>query len=115
MNWIRKAFIFVSFLIIAFFACQANEFAVQEIEAQKTDTNFSVDISDSLAFIQPQPSYQFVANIKTNHLGLIKWFDSLLLIVPQHQALKSTSNFASQFSTQSKKILLMLYPFHFFW
>jgi hypothetical protein len=115
MNWIRKTVIFVSLLIIAFFACQANESAVQKIENQKTDTTFSLNSTDSSAFIQPQTSYQFVANIKTSFPVLIKWFDSLLEIVPQHQAVKSVSNFANQFSCQSKKILLLLYPFHNFW
>lgn len=115
MNWIRKTIIFVSLLIIAFFASQANESVVQIIESQQTDTNFSKDITDSSAFIQPQSSYQFAANIKTDHPAIIKWFDSLLLIIPQHRITKTVSNFSNQFSTQSRKILLMLYPFHFFW
>ncbi|OXG06528.1 hypothetical protein BC749_102437 [Flavobacterium araucananum] len=115
MNWIRKAVIFVSLLIIAFFATQANESVVQRDETQKTDSNFSIDHADSLAFIQPQANYQFAANIKTNPSNLVKWFDALLMVIPQHKAVKSTSNFANQFATQSKKVLLMLYPFHFFW
>lgn len=114
MNWIRKTVIFVSLLILAFFASQESNAGMQKNESQKTETNFSKDYTDSLAFIQPQASYQFAANIK-NHPGIIKWFDSLLIVIPQHQVSKGTSNFANQFSTQSKKILLMLYPFHFFW
>jgi hypothetical protein len=120
MNWIRKAIIFVSLLIVTFFACQASEQGmqkseVQESEGQKTNTNFSIDHSDSLAFIQPQANYQFAASIKTNPSILVKWFDAVLMVIPQHKAVKSTSNFANQFLTQSKKVLLMLYPFHFFW
>lgn len=115
MNWIRKTVIFVSLLIIAFFAAQANGSVIQITETQKTDTNFSIDHADSLAFIQPQASYQFTANIKSNPSGLVKWFDFLLMVIPQHKVVKSTSNFANQFATQSKKVLLMLYPFHFFW
>lgn len=115
MNWIRKTVIFVSLLIMGFFAAQANEISVQQIESQKTDTNFSKDFTDSQAFIQPQASYQFAANIKTEYPAVIKWFDSLLAVVPQHKALESASNFANQSYTQSKKVLLMLYPFHFFW
>ncbi|SNR56205.1 hypothetical protein [Flavobacterium sp. ov086] len=120
MNWIRKTFIFASLLIIAFFAIQADGSAMGksesvESENQKSDTNFSLDYSDSLAFIQPQTSYQFAANVKTNPSILVKWFDSVLMVVPQHKAVQSTSNFANQFLTQSKKVLLMLYPFHFFW
>ncbi|QOG01679.1 hypothetical protein [Flavobacterium sp. MDT1-60] len=115
MNWIRKTVIFVSLLILAFLASQESDVAMQKIESQKTDTNFSKDYTDSSAFIQPQASYQFTANIKSNHPGIIKWFDSLLVVIPQHQVAKTASNFANQFSTQSKKILLLLYPFHFFW
>ncbi|QGK74796.1 hypothetical protein [Flavobacterium sp. SLB02] len=115
MNWIRKTVIFISLLIVAFFAVQANESSIETTESQKTDTNFSIDHADSLAFIQPQASYQFAANIKSNPSILTKWFDSLLMVIPQHKAVKSTSNFANQFATQSKKVLLMLYPFHFFW
>lgn len=115
MNWIRKAIFFVSLLIIALFAAQANEFPVDKIESQKTDTNFCKDIADSSAFIQPQGSYQFAANIKTDHPAVIKWFDALLIVIPQHKAVKSAFNFTNQFSTQSKKILLLLYAFHFFW
>nr|WP_315247457.1 hypothetical protein [uncultured Flavobacterium sp.] len=115
MNWIRKTVIFLSLLIMGFFATQANHIAVQKIESQKTDTNFSKDFTDSQAFIQPQASYQFAANIKTEYPAVIKWFDSLLIAVPHYQAIKSASNFSNQFVTQSKKVLLMLYPFHFFW
>jgi hypothetical protein len=115
MNWIRKAFIFVSFLIISFFASQANQLDVQKIEIQKTDPNFSVENTTSSAFIQPQEIYQLTASIKTNHPSLVKWFDSLVLVIPSHKVLRSTSNFANQFHAQSKKVLLLLYPFHNFW
>lgn len=115
MNRIRKTVIFVSLLIIAFFASQESDAAMEKNESQKTESNFSKDYTDSQAFIQPQASYQFAANIKTNHPAIIKWFDSLLVVIPQYQVAKTASNFANQFSTQSKKVLLLLYPFHFFW
>lgn len=115
MNWIRKTVIFASLLIFAFFASQESNTAMQKIENQKTDSNFSKDYTDSLAFIQPQTNYQFASNIKTNLPGIIKWFDTLLVVIPQHQVAESASNFANQFTTQSKKVLLLLYPFHFFW
>jgi hypothetical protein len=115
MNWIRKTFIFVSFLIITFFACQANQLDVQKIQNPKTDPTFSVENTLSSAFIQPQEIYQLTASIKTNHPSIIKWFDTLLLVVPSNQEARSTSNFANQFHAQSKKVLLLLYPFHNFW
>ena len=115
MNWIRKTILFVSLLIIGLFAVQANDVPMQNIESQKTDTNFCKEIADSSAFIQPQGSYQFAANIKTDTVAVIKWFDALLVVIPQHKAVKSAFNFTNQFTTQSKKILLLLYAFHFFW
>lgn len=114
MNWIRKTVIFVSLLIIAFFASQANTIAVEKIEIQKTDSTFSVEIPDSSAFIQPQASYHFAANVKTNTV-VAKWFDTILMIIPAHQAVKSVTNFANQHLNQSKKVLLLLFPFHYFW
>ncbi|WPO77463.1 hypothetical protein [Flavobacterium sp. KACC 22761] len=115
MNWIRKTVLFISLLIIGFFAAKASDIPMQKIESQKTDTNFSKEVPDSSAFIQPQGSYQFAASIKTEYPVAVRWFDSLLSIVPQHEAVKSVFNFSRQFSTQSKKITLMLYAFHFFW
>jgi hypothetical protein len=115
MNWLRKTIIFASLLIIASFAFQASEVVVPKIDAQKTDPTFSIETVDTSEFIQPQASYQFAANVKTSHPILIKWFDSLLMTIPGHQIIKSTSNFANQFLNQSKKISLLLYPFHYFW
>ncbi len=115
MNWIRKTVVFLSFLVIAFFASQESKAFVPQTDSQKSETIFSKDHTDSQAFIQPQGSYQFAANIKTNSFGIIKWVDSLLVVIPGHLVVKSTSGFSNQFSTQSKKVLLMLYAFHFFW
>ncbi|WP_264537039.1 hypothetical protein [Flavobacterium sp. N1736] len=115
MDWIRKTVIFVSLLIMAFFAVQANQVTVQKIESEKSDTNFSNDYVDASDFIQPQASYQFTANIKTIQPILVKWFDSLLITIPAHQVVKSKSNFANQLLNQSRKISLLLYPFHYFW
>jgi hypothetical protein len=100
---------------LPFLHFKQSDAATQKNESQKTESNFSKDYTDSQAFIQPQASYQLAANIKTNHPAIVKWFDSLLVVIPQHQVTKATSNFANQFSTQSKKVLLLLYPFHFFW
>ncbi|KAF2334865.1 hypothetical protein [Flavobacterium daemonense] len=115
MNWIRKTVLFISLLIIGFFASQASDAPMQKIESEKTDSNFCKDIPDSSAFIQPQASYQFAASIKTDYPVTVKWFDSLLSVVPQHEAANSLFNYTRQFSTQGKKISLMLYAFHFFW
>ncbi|MCD0466475.1 hypothetical protein [Flavobacterium sp. ENC] len=115
MNWIRKTVIFVSLLIIAFFASQANDIAVEKNESQKTDTTFSVETPDSLAFIQPHASYHFAAHIKTNYTGVAKWFDAILITISGHQAVKSVTNFSNQYLNQSKKVLLLLFPFHYFW
>ncbi|PWB24495.1 hypothetical protein [Flavobacterium sp. HTF] len=115
MNRIRKTVIFISFLVIAFFAAQANSTSIEKTENTKTDTNLSVEIPDSLSFIQPQASYHFVGNIKTNYPALAKWFDSILMIIPAHEAVKSVSNFNNQHLGQSTRLSLLLYPFHYFW
>jgi hypothetical protein len=115
MNGIRRTIIFFSLLIISFFACQGNEITVEKTQTEKRDPAFSMELPDSLAFIQPQASYQFVANVKTNYPNIVKWFDAILMPIPRHQAVKSASNFANQHLNQSKRILLLLYPFHYFW
>ena len=115
MNWIRKTVIFISLLIIAFFAAQANETSIEKTENTKTNTALSVDIPDSLSFIQPQAGYHFVGNIKTSYPNLAKWFDSILIIIPGHQAVRSVSNFNNQHLGHSTRIALLLYPFHYFW
>jgi len=115
MNWIRKTIFFLSFLIIAFFAFQANEIAVSNVENQKTDPTFSIENVDTSEFIQPQTTYHFGATVKTSYPNIIKWFDSLLMTIPVHHAVRSTSNFANQFLNQSQKIAILLYPFHYFW
>ncbi len=115
MNWIRKTVIFIILVLAGLFAYQADQASVHVIETEKQDTNFCKDIPDSSAFIQPQGSYQFAANIKTNPTGIIKCFDTLLPLIPQHQTVTSTTAYTKIFTTQSKKVLVILYAFHFFW
>lgn len=115
MNWIRKTIIFISLLMLAFFAIQAEQVAIQKIEIEKSETNFSNDYVDTSDFIQPQSTYQFAATIKTSQPNLVKWFDTLLILIPSHQVVKSVSNFSNQYFLQSKKVSLLLYPFHYFW
>ena len=115
MNWIHKTVIFITLLLAGLFAYQANQTSVSVIETEKSDTNFGKDILDSSAFIQPQGSYQFVANIKTNPIGIIKCFDTLLPLIPQHQTVTYTTAYTKLFTTQCKKVSVILYAFHFFW
>lgn len=115
MKWIHKTVILIAFLIAGLFANQADNSSMSSIEAQKTDSNFTKHVADSDAFIQPQGSYQFAANIKTNPLGIIKCFDTLLPLIPQHQTVTTTTAYTKLFTTQSKKVLVILYAFHFFW
>ncbi|MCV2486998.1 hypothetical protein OD917_18850 [Flavobacterium sp. SH_e] len=114
MNWIRKTVIFIVLLLAGLFAYQADQSSVRVIET-KSDMNFCKDFADSSAFIQPQGSYQFAANVKTNPSGIIKCFDSLLPLAPQHQTVTSITAYTKLFTTQSKKVLVILYAFHFFW
>ncbi|MHC0448416.1 hypothetical protein ACWA1F_23640 [Flavobacterium sp. 3-218] len=116
MNWIRKTVIFIALLIAGLFAYQANQASVRLIETEKSDTNFCKDIPDSSAFIQPQGNYQFAANIKTNPTGgIIKCFDTLLPLIPQHQTVSTVTAYTKLFTTQCKKVSVILYAFHFFW
>jgi len=115
MNWIRKTVILIMLLLAGLFAYQANQTSIRIIETEKSDTNFGKDIADSSAFIQPQGNYQFAANIKTNPSGIIKCFDLLLPLIPQHQTITFATAYAKTFITQSKKVLVILYAFHFFW
>jgi len=115
MNWIRKTVILITIILAGLFAYQANQSAVHVIETEKSDTNFCKDIPDSSAFIQPQGSYQLAANVKTNPTGIIKCFENLLPLIPQHQTVTHTTAYTKLFTTQSKKVLVILYAFHFFW
>ncbi|MBE8723958.1 hypothetical protein [Flavobacterium hungaricum] len=115
MKWIHRIVVLIAFLSAGLFAYQADKVSVCKIDIENTDSNFSKDTADSSAFIQPQGSYQFAANIKTNPLGIIKCFDILLPLIPQHQTITTTTEYAKVFTTQSKKVLVILYAFHFFW
>ncbi|MFD2939015.1 hypothetical protein [Flavobacterium notoginsengisoli] len=115
MNWIRKTVIFIALLIAGLFAYQADTSCVHITETQKTDSNFCKETGDSSAFIQPQGSYQFAANIKSYSSGILKCLDSFLPLIPQHQTITTTIAYTKLFTTQSKKVLVILYAFHFFW
>ncbi|MBJ2125820.1 hypothetical protein [Flavobacterium sp. IB48] len=115
MNWIRKTIVLITLLLAGLFAYQADQASTRIIETEKSDTNFCKDIPDSSAFIQPQGSYQFAANIKTNPTGIIKCFDTLLPLIPQHQTVTHTTAYTKLFTTQCKKVSVILYAFHFFW
>jgi len=115
MNWIRKTVILITLILAGLFAYHADQASMHVIETEKSDTNFCKDIPDSSAFIQPQGSYQLAANIKTNPSGIIKCFDTLLPLIPQHQTVSVSTAYTKLFTTQSKKVLVILYAFHFFW
>lgn len=115
MNWIRKTVIFVSLLIAVLFAFQADQNVVQISELQKSEHTFSVDNNDALAFIQPSVSYPILASTKTNYPAVLKWFDAILIEIPAYQSIAFANNFANQCFNQSKKLSILLYPFHFFW
>ncbi|MWB94815.1 hypothetical protein GON26_10595 [Flavobacterium sp. GA093] len=115
MNWIRKTLFLVTLLIVTLFAFQADQVTIEKNDEQKTENSFSTDQNDALAFIQPEATYHFAATQKTTHFAIVKWFDSLLTELPHFQAVKSANNFVNQCFNQSKKVSILLYPFHFFW
>ncbi|MDX6181626.1 hypothetical protein SGQ44_06200 [Flavobacterium sp. Fl-77] len=115
MKWIRKTIIFVSLLFAALFAFQADQTAMDKRDSEKKENTFSVHNSDALAFIQPQASFQLVASAKTSYPVVLKWFEALLIEIPDYQSILFANNFANQCFNQSKKLSILLYPFHFFW
>ncbi|MCV9926842.1 hypothetical protein OIU83_04235 [Flavobacterium sp. LS1R49] len=117
MNWIRKTIIFVGLLALFLSAYSADRIAIDAIQPQKSDSNFAYDSIQASAFILPQTAFHVIADAKTNHPSptLSKWFDSFLIVIADCKIRISVSNFANQILNQSKKISLLLYPFHYFW
>lgn len=117
MNWIRKTIVFVGLLMLFLSAYNADKVAIDVIQPQKTDSNFTHDSIHTSAFIQPQAGFHVVADVKTNYPSptLTKWFDTFLIVIPDCKIQRSISNFANQTLNQSKKISILLYPFHYFW
>jgi hypothetical protein len=118
MNWIRKTITFVGLLMLFLSAYNADKVSIDVIQPEKTGSNFTYDNIQTSAFIQPQGSFHVIADVKTNYPSpptLSKWFDAFLIVIPDYKIQRSISNFASQTLNQSKKISILLYPFHYFW
>jgi hypothetical protein len=117
MSWIRKTIFLVTLFLIASYGVQPNQDAVLEFVSltEKPESNYSKDYARTSDFIQPQSAWHFTANLKNTPFTLGKWFDCVFTTFPTDQLTTISCNFASQFSLQSDRVALMLYPFHHFW
>jgi hypothetical protein len=115
MNWIRKTIIFIGLSIVFLFALSANEAVVGDIQLEKTESSFSVDGVHSSVFILPQASSTFTAPNKTLDFSVLKYFENLLVVIPDLKIGKFLTAFAKQDINRCEMVSLLLFPFHYFW
>ncbi|MBA4275755.1 MAG: hypothetical protein C0430_03205 [Flavobacterium sp.] len=115
MNWIRKTFIFIAFSIVFLFAFTANKSAVDKIPSAKNNSSFSVDGIHSSVFIQPQASSIVTPPHKTADFSASKYFETLLVVIPDLKISTTFTLFANQDINRCEMVSLLLFPFHFFW
>ena len=115
MNWIRKTIIFIGLSIVFLFAFTANETVVEKIQLEKTNSSFSVDGIHSSVFIQPQAGSTFASPQKTPDFSVSKYFENLLVVLPEVKIVNSITLFANQDINRCEMVSLLLFPFHYFW
>jgi hypothetical protein len=115
MNWIRKTIIFIGLSIAFLFALSANKAVVSEIPSEKTESSFTIDGIHSSVFIQPQASSTFTAPNKTLDFSVLKYFENLLVVIPDLKIGKFLTAFAKQDINRCEMVSLLLFPFHYFW
>ena len=115
MNWIRKTIIFIGLSIVFLFAFNANGSIVDKIQSAKTDSSISVDGIHSSVFIQPQTSSILTSPHKTPDFSVSKYFENLLVVIPDLKIGASFTLFANQDINRCEMVSLLLFPFHFFW
>ena len=94
MNWIRKTAIFIGLSIVFLFALSANEVAVDKIQLEKPSTSFSIDGVHSSVFILPQASSSLTVPNKTLDFSVLKYFENLLVAIPDIKIGKFLAVFA---------------------
>lgn len=115
MNWIQKTLVFIGLLIVFLFAFNANESAVEKIQSAKTNSSFSVDGIHSSFFIQPQTTSIFTSSHKTPDFSVSKYFENLLVVIPDLKIGFAFTLFANQDINRCEMVSLLLFPFHYFW
>ena len=115
MNWIRKTAIFIGLSIVFLFALSANEVAVDKIQLEKPSTSFSIDGVHSSVFILPQASSSLTVPNKTLDFSVLKYFENLLVAIPDIKIGKFLAVFAKQDINRCEMVSLLLFPFHYFW
>jgi hypothetical protein len=115
MNWIRKTIIFIGLSIVFLFVFNTNGSVVDKIQSAKTESSFSVDGIHSSVFIQPQNSSITTSPHKTPDFSVSKYFENLLVVIPDLKIGASFILFANQDINRCEMVSLLLFPFHFFW
>lgn len=115
MNWIQRTFIFIGLSIAFLFALHANEVVDGKSRLEKTESSFSIDGIHSSVFIQPQASSIFTAPNKTPDVSVLKYFENLLIVIPDLKIGKFLIAFANQDINRCEMVSLLLFPFHYFW
>jgi hypothetical protein len=115
MNWIRKTLVFIGLSIVFLFAFNANGSVVDKIQSAKTDSSISVDGIHSSVFIQPQTSSISTSPHKTPDFSVSKYFENLLVVIPDLKIGASFTLFTNQDINRCEMVSLLLFPFHFFW
>jgi len=115
MNWIRKTLAFIGLSIVFLFASTANQSVVEKIQLEKTNSSLSVDGIHSSVFIQPQTASIFTSPHKTPDFSVSKYFENLLVVIPDLKIGFVFILFANQDINRCEMVSLLLFPFHYFW
>ena len=116
MSWVKKLVIFIGLFTLFLFSFSVNEFVVDKIEANKTSSNYSIDAIDSSAFIQPQTiNNTFTYPHKTPNFSVSKYFETFLIKIPVLKIGILLTFFSKQTIATCQMVLLLLFPFHYFW
>jgi hypothetical protein len=115
MNWIRKIVCFIGLSIIFVFAFNAEQTTIAKNPIEKSSSSFTDESIHSSVFIQPQSSTTFTLSSKTSDYTIVKWFENFLIITLDFKVLDCFNTFQNQDINRFEKVLLLLYPFHYFW
>jgi hypothetical protein len=115
MNWIQKIVCFIGLSVIFVFAFNADQTTIDKNPMEKSTSAFTDESIHSSVFIQPQSSTPFTLNSKTSDYTISKWFENFLIATPDFKVIDCFNAFLNQDINRFEKVLLLLYPFHYFW
>ena len=115
MSWIQKIVCFIGLSIIFVFAFNAEQTAIAKNPIEKSTSAFTDESIHSSVFIQPQSSATFTINGKTSDYIISKWHENFLIATTDFKVIDCFKAFLNQDINRFEKVLLLLYPFHYFW